>query len=118
MSAPTAKDLQRAAPGIFKVNDLNKGETLVFSIKDVKIEELGQTKEPKQVVSFVETPRRVVLNQTRLAQLSDICGDDPLIGQKIGVTRDTLTVRGRDIEMVVFVDPDGVKAENDEADEA
>lgn len=92
-------------PGIFRVNDVPKGKTLNFTISAIDLAEVGQQKEMKQVVAFKETPRKVVLNNTRLRNLVDLFGEEKLIGQEVGLTRGVVQIIGAPQEMLLFVEP-------------
>lgn len=103
----SATELIQSQPGIFKVTDLEKDQTLTLTIKDVVIQELGQNKEPKQVVLFEETPRGVALNMTRLGNLATLFGGQELKGQRVGVTRSDEKIQGKTLEILIFVEPEG-----------
>lgn len=79
---PTPAQLAAARPGFFKIADLP--DPIVVTIKDARNEEVGQDKEEKQVLHFVETPKKLVINGARGEQLSTLFGKDTeIIGQKV-----------------------------------
>lgn len=79
---PTAQTLLRNSTGYFNRDDLGNS-TLTVTIKDIVEEEVGRDKDLEQVIKFKETPRKLVLNKSRLKQLAGAFGAAELIGEKI-----------------------------------
>jgi hypothetical protein len=98
---PSANDVALNAPGYFNRKHVS-GEDggLVLTIKTVAYEEIGSSKEEKQVVGFVEKPKKLVLNGVRRNQLIDLFGDDELVGKKVRLYVDTVNVNNQPMEMI------------------
>ena len=73
------------------------GGQLTYTIRKVVIEELGQTREEKPIVSFRETKLGLVLNRTNAARLSASMGDetDGWIGKQIVLETEQVPMRGQ-----------------------
>lgn len=103
---PTMAEILQSAPGYFKVSDVP--DPITLTVETVRIEEIGQSKEEKQVVVFQETPRKLILNQTRLAQLSEIASSGDIKGTKVALVSGVAHVNGRDFNMILVQDPEAV----------
>lgn len=105
MSDVSARDLARNLPGLFTVKDLKGQPAVVVTISKAGLEEVGQDKEAKPVLRFLETNKGLVLNATRTNQLEGIYGDKPLVGQKIKIGVREEEVRGRPLELICIDSP-------------
>lgn len=105
MSDVSARDLARNLPGYFTVKDLKGAPALTVTIAKAGLEEVGQDKEAKPVLRFLETNKGLVLNATRTSQLEGIYGGDPLVGKKIQIGVREEEVRGRPLELICIDAP-------------
>lgn len=69
----------------FKGEDIAPGSFINLTIDCVKTEELGQKKEPKDVVRFRESPKGLVLNKSNRITLIALFGayDEKWVGGKV-----------------------------------
>jgi hypothetical protein len=84
---PSAREIARNLPGYFKLDDL-RGDKINVTIRTAGLEEVGPEKDIKMVLSFLETPKKVVVNVCRSDQLTALFGDDELVGQKVSLCVD------------------------------
>jgi hypothetical protein len=99
---PTTQEIRANFPGYFKNADIKSlGKAgVVYTIKGLATEEIGiQEKELKDVISFEETRKKLVLNMTRMNQLCSLF-DDEVIGEKVRLYFDLVEVRGSDRPMI------------------
>jgi hypothetical protein len=90
-----------------------KGRTVRLTIKDYATEEVGQgaDKETKPVLSFRETPRKLVLNKTNATTIAEAYGDelDDWGGKHIELYPDRTSFSGKMVDcMRVRVPMDAV----------
>ena len=86
--ALNAGQLLKGLPGFFTVAEattLDEGE--IFTITGADMEEVGQgaKAEDKPVLSFAQTKKKLVLNKGRCTQLTDLFGNDELVGKNISL---------------------------------
>lgn len=99
---PSANEIARNAPGYFNRSHISGAPDgrLELKIKDIRFEEVGSSKEEKQVLVFSDSPRKLVLNGTRRNQLIDLFGDEDVVGKKVTLYVDTVRVNNQPMEMI------------------
>jgi hypothetical protein len=90
-----------------KTTDIEAGE--VVTIKDVKVEEVGQDREEKPTISFREHAKRAVLNKTNATTLAKDFGDDETKwgGKKVILTSEKVRFAGKITDSVMMTPAGG-----------
>lgn len=99
---PSAYDIDKYLGGYFSLKDFAEDQEMVLTITGLKLEEVGERKDSKPVLSFAETTKKLVMNKTRNKLLKGLFGTSDVVGKQISVTRGVESVNGSDREMVVI----------------
>lgn len=97
-----ARDIGRSLGGYFSTKDQRGQPPVVLTIKSVQVEAIGQDKEEKPTLAFMESNKKLVLNATRVSQLEGIFGEEDLVGKRIQVVAKDVEVRGRTYFMLAI----------------
>jgi hypothetical protein len=96
-----AKDFYRYLGGYFTIEEVIDAQP-TFTIKTLAVEEVGEAKDEKPVLKFVETSKGLVMNKTRLVQLEELFGDNDVSGKQVKLVVEPTKVGNRHITMVVL----------------
>ena len=130
------RDSSASAPGVHhfdatgrsempKVSDVYKSsylraadveEPLTVTIKSASLEELGEDKDEKIVVTFKELDRGLVLNRTNADYISMICESDDTEdwpGTRLGLFVQPVSFKGKLVDSIRVTKPQHLKAADD-----
>ena len=84
-----------------KAADLN-GEQVVYTIKSLAVEEIGQKKDQRPVLYFEETDVGMVLNKTNSRAISEVYGleTDEWIGRQIALYEKMVEFEGKEVPAI------------------
>ena len=93
-------------------------EPLTVTIKSASLEELGEDKDEKIVVTFKELDRGLVLNRTNADYISMICESDDTEdwpGTRLGLFVQPVSFKGKLVDSIRVTKPQHLKAADDMA---
>lgn len=85
-----AAELRKFIPGYFTVQQVSDAGGKLLTIKTSGVEAVGQDKDEKPVLSFLETREKLVLNASRCQQLADLFGEADVAGKKVRLGVETI----------------------------
>jgi hypothetical protein len=91
-------------------------EPLTVTIKSASLEELGEDKDEKIVVTFKELDRGLVLNRTNADYISMICESDDTEdwpGTRLGLFVQPVSFKGKLVDSIRVTKPQHLKAADD-----
>lgn len=95
----------------FTVDEFEQIGTAVYTIRDIETVSMGKEgeKEDKSVLFFVETPKGLVFNKTRIKQLAALFPDKEKdyknCGDRVTLTLDTVKVNNQNFLMICIQEP-------------
>ncbi len=92
-------------PGYYKVDEVRSLDNVVLTIKELtcrKIKEEDEDESP--LLSFEGTKKLLILNKTRMQQLTDLHGPGDPAGAKVRLSVDTIAINNRKFEMIVILE--------------
>jgi len=96
MALSAAQKIQASIPGYMKNDEIRNSGPQVLTIKSWGTEEVGQEKELKTVIRFVETAKKCIVNASRSEMITELFPDqEDLAGERVMVDFGPYEIRGK-----------------------